>query len=83
MKKLLSVLILSSLVLIITLTGCSTTVAFDVLKPAEVNMSEYRTLQSSIMNPMNLPKSILPATDPQLSVRVTGDRFYRVQALSR
>ncbi len=30
--------------LIILLAGCSTTVAFDVLRPAEVNMADYRKL---------------------------------------
>lgn len=33
-----------SLLLILTLTGCATAVKFDVIKPAEVNMSSSRTL---------------------------------------
>ncbi len=30
--------------IVLTFTSCATTVGFDVLKPAEVNMSDYRTL---------------------------------------
>lgn len=33
-----------SLLLALTLTGCATTVKFDVIKPSEVNMSSSRTL---------------------------------------
>ncbi len=89
MKKLLSVLILSSLVLIITLTGCSTTVAFDVLKPAEVNMSEYRTLAVFDYEPYELTKEyfagklILSYLFGSQEIGSTGFRLYLDDEIAR
>jgi len=39
-----AVLVCSLMCAALILAGCSTSVAFDVVKPAEVNMSQYRTL---------------------------------------
>lgn len=44
--------------LIAVLTGCSTTVAFDVLKPAEVNMADYRTIAVFDYDPYDLSDEV-------------------------
>ncbi len=44
MKRIAFVSLMLMTLIVMTFTSCATTVGFDVLKPAEVNMSDYRTL---------------------------------------
>lgn len=58
MRKRMIMLAAAVCLLALLVSGCSTTVAFNVLKPAEVNMSEYRSLAVFDFEPYEMNKEI-------------------------
>jgi tetratricopeptide (TPR) repeat protein len=81
MKKHLN-MIPALLLIVFLLTGCATTVAFDVLKPAEVNMADYKKLAIYDFEPYDLDdayftnKFIIEYLLGEKQISTTGYRIY-------
>jgi len=82
MKKYVAKLLLLALLSVMVLTSCATTIAFDVLKPAEVNMADYRTIAVFDFEPYDLAdeffagKLILDYLFGDKEIKTSGYRLY-------
>jgi hypothetical protein len=82
MKQKLISAVFSAALAVLMLTGCATTVAFDVLKPAEVNMADYKRLAVYDFEPYDLEdeyyttKFIIEYLLGEKQISTTGYRIY-------
>lgn len=82
MKQKIILAVFSAVLAVLMLTSCATTVAFDVLKPAEVNMAEYKRLAVYDFEPYDLDdeyyttKFIIEYLLGAKQISTTGYRIY-------